>query len=285
MLIAPFDPWNSKLCTCPPKLTLNPYTGCAHGCLYCYVSSYVPDFYHPRPKTNLISKLEREAGKLKGELVSIANSSDPYPPIEQTLGLTRKCLQTLSRHHCKLQLITKSPIVTRDIDILKKTRCTVAMTIITEDDKLAKILEPHAPPSSNRLNAVRKLLQESVPTSVRIDPLIPSLNHQPYKLVKMLASMGVSHVTCSTYKVKPDNWRRITQAFPVLAKSLGPQYFEKGERIGRSLYLPRNTRRELLENVKKLAEEEGMKFSSCREGFPGLNSATCDGSWLIQDSD
>lgn len=284
MLITPFDPWKSKLCTCPQKLTLNPYTGCSHGCLYCYVSSYVPNFHHTRPKTNLIPRLEKEAKELGGELVSIANSSDPYPPIERALGLTRKCLQILSKHHCRLQLVTKSPLVTRDIDILKKTPCTVAMTITTMNDTLAKLLEPHAPSSSKRLDAVSKLLQDSIPTSVRIDPLIPLLNHQPDKLIKKLASIGVPHVTCSTYKVKHDNWRRIAQAFPRVAKSLSPLYFEKGERIGRNLYLQRNTRKEILEEVKELVEEEGMKFSSCREGFPQLNTAICDGSWLIQDT-
>jgi DNA repair photolyase len=281
MLLTAFDPWKSKLCTCPPKLTLNPYTGCPHGCLYCYVSAYVPDFRHTRPKANLITRLEKETRRLSGALVSIANSSDPYPPIERGLRLTRKCLQVLSRSDCRLQLVTKSNLVTRDIDILKRIPCTVAMTITTDDDKLSRLLEPQAPPTSRRLRAVTKLLRERIPTSVRIDPLIPFLNHQPEQLVRQLASMGVAHITCSTYKVKSDNWRRIAQVFPQTAKSLSTLYFEKGERIGRNRYLPMDLRKTMIERVKKMAEREGMKFASCREGFPQFNSATCDGSWLI----
>jgi DNA repair photolyase len=284
MLITPFDPWESKLCTCPKKLTLNPYTGCSHGCLYCYASSYVQDFYHARPKKNLIPQLEKEAIELEGELISIANSSDPYPPTELALGITRKCLQILSKHHCKIQLVTKSSLVTRDIDILKKTPSIVSMTITTEDNKLAKLLEPLAPPPSKRFKAVSKLLQNGIPVSVRIDPLIPIINDDPERLVRKLASIGVSHVTCSTYKAKHDNWKRVAQAFPMAAKSLSTLYFDKGERKGRTLYLPRSIRKGILEKAKEFVEEEGMRFACCREGFPQLNSATCDGSWLISDS-
>ena len=283
MLITVFDPWKSKLCTCPRKLTLNPYTGCSHGCLYCYVSAYVPDFDRTRPKADLTARLEKEARRVEGELISIANSSDPYPPLEQSLGLTRKCLQILSKRNCRVQLVTKSDLVTRDVDLLKKLPCTVAMTITTSDDTLSMRLEPHAPLPSNRLRAVRTLLESGIPTSVRVDPLIPRLNDRPEDLIRQLAVLGVPHITCSTYKAKGDNWRRVVQAFPRIAKDLGPMYFEKGERIGRSLYLPEDLRRRMIERVKTQAEEEGIKFASCREGFPQLNTATCDGSWLIQE--
>jgi len=283
MLLTPFDPWKSELCTCPAKLTLNPYTGCSYGCLYCYASSYIPHFHHARPKRNLIRRLEKEARKLKGEFVSIANSSDPYPLMERNFGLTRKCLQTLSRHDCRVQLVTKSPLVTRDAEILEKIPSMVSMTITTEDDNLARLLEPFAPSSTQRFKAINRLLQNGIPVSVRIDPLIPFINDDPERLIGKLASMGVLHVTCSTYKAKHDNWKRVAQAFPKLAKSLSTLYFDDGERKGRTVYLSRSLRGEILEKAKNSAEEAGMKFGCCREGFPRLNSATCDGSWLIPD--
>ncbi len=284
MLITPFDPWKAKLCTCPQKLTLNPYTGCSHRCIYCYVSSYIPNFFHVRPKKNLTARLKKEAAQLRGELISISNSSDPYPHMEKTLGLTRACLHVLIKNDCKLQIITKSTLVTRDIDLLKKTPSMVSITITTENDKTAKTLEPFAPPPSKRLKALKKLVQNGIPVSARIDPVIPYLNDNPAKLVKKLISIGVPHITCSTYKVKPDNWKRFRQALPTLAKSLQPLYFEKGERIGRSFYLPKEMREKIIKKIKELVESEGAKFSSCREGFPQLNSATCDGSWLIQEN-
>jgi len=281
MLISEFDPWKSKLCTCPPKLTFNPYTGCDHECVYCYASSYIPRFYNCRPKKDLLRRLGREASKLSGKLISISNSSDPYPNIEEKNGLTRKCLDILSRYECKIQIVTKSPLVTRDIDILKKTRCMVALSITTDDDKISRRLEPCAPVSSERLKAMEALVKNGLPVAVRVDPIIPFLNDKPKRLIESLSSLGVSHITSSTYKVRPDNWSRFSKAFPEVAKKLSPLYFEKGERISRYFYLAKELRYQLMKKVKEITEENGMKFGCCREGFSHLNPALCDGSWLV----
>ncbi len=281
MLITVFDPWKSQLCTCPDKFTFNPYTGCDHGCLYCYASSYIPRFYDCRPKKNLLSRLKREAARLKGELVSISNSSDPYPRLEQKTGLTRRCLEILAESCCRLQIVTKSDLVVRDIDILKKVPCVVSVTVLTVDDGLSGKLEPGAPVSSRRLEAIDTLVKEGVPTTVRIDPVIPFLNDDLAGLVEAVADLDVLHITCSSYKVKPDNWRRFSAVFPEVAEKLRPLYFGEGERIGRSTYLPKNIRFSLMKKAKTLAEQYNLKFGCCREGF-SLNSAVCDGSWAIQ---
>jgi DNA repair photolyase len=281
MLLTVFDPWKSRLCTCPPKLTFNPYTGCDHGCLYCYASSYIPRFYECRPKKNLLSRLKREATRLDGELISISNSSDPYPRLEQKLGLTRKCLQILAESRCRLQIVTKSDLVVRDIDILRKVPCVVSLTVLTVDDGLSGKLEPGAPVSSRRLEAIETLVKAGIPTTVRIDPIIPFLNDDDLaELVETVADLGVMHVTSSSYKVKPDNWRRFSAAFPEVAEKLEPLYFSEGQRIRRSTYLPKNIRFGLMKKAKTLAEEHSLKFGCCREGF-NLNSAVCDGSWAI----
>ena len=281
MLLTVFDPWKSQLCTCPSKLTFNPYTGCDHGCLYCYASSYIPRFRECRPKKNLLSRLKREAAWLNGELVSISNSSDPYPRLEQTSGLTRKCLEMLADSCCRLQIVTKSDLVTRDIDILQNVPCVVSVTVLTADDGLSRKLEPGAPVSSRRLKAIETLAKAGIPTTVRIDPVIPFLNDDLSALMEAVADLGALHVTCSTYKVKPDNWRRFSAVFPEVAEKLKPHYFIEGERIGRSTYLPRNMRFGLMKKAKESAEDHRLKFGCCREGF-SLNSAVCDGSWAIQ---
>lgn len=281
MLISEFDPWKSKLCTCPPKLTFNPYTGCDHHCVYCYASSYIPNFHRCRPKKNLIPRLRKEAKKLNGELLSVSNSSDPYPNLETKLGLTTRCLEILSKQNCKIQVVTKSSLVTRDISMLRKLPCMVALSITTNDDRIAERLEPYAPPPSERLKAIEKLVKNGIPVAVRIDPIIPYLNDRPEKLIQQLASLGVQHITSSTYKVKPDNWKRFSKALPEISSKLRLLYFEHGEKLGGYRYLPRNIRRGLMEKTKKLTEENGMKFGCCREGFPELNSAVCDGSGII----
>ena len=280
-LISGFDPWRSGLCTCPPKLTFNPYTGCDHRCVYCYASSYIPNFTDCRPKKDLLATLKREAAKLNGETVSIANSSDPYPRAEASAGLTRRCLEVLSESNCKIQIITKSNLVARDDDLLGKVPATVALTITTDDDHLAKLIEPHAPPPSQRLRAAQDLIKAGIPVSVRIDPIIPTLNDQPQKLITELANIGVKHITCSTYKAKADNWMRLTQAMPKIAETLKPLYFQQGEKIGGSTLLPKEFRFKLLKGVRDLALEKGMRFGVCREGLAQLNTAACDGSWLM----
>jgi DNA repair photolyase len=281
MLITPFDPWKAELCTCPGKLTFNPYTGCDHGCLYCYASSYVPRFFDCRPKKDLISRLKKEAGRLKGELISMSNSSDPYPRLEQKTGLTRRCLKILGESSCRLQIVTKSDLVVRDIDILREIPCVISITILSADDDLSRKLDPGAPVSSRRLKAIEMLVKEGIPTTVRIDPIIPFLNDDLAELVEAVASLGVLHITSSSYKVKPDNWRRFSKRFPQVAEKLRPLYFEKGERIGRSTYLPKHLRFTLMKKVKALAEDNSLRFGCCREGF-SLNSAVCDGSWGIK---
>jgi DNA repair photolyase len=280
-LISKFDPWRSSLCTCPPKLTLNPYSGCDHHCVYCYASSYIPRFQECRPKKDLLKKLKREASKLKGETVSISNSSDPYPRMEATAGLTRGCLEILAESNCRIQIITKSNLVTRDGDLLSKAPSTVALTITTLDAEVARLLEPNAPPPADRLRAAENLIGKGVPVSVRIDPVIPLVNDKAETLVAALASIGVKHVTSSTYKIKPDNWRRFKVVMPDVAKKLGQICSRDGEKLGGNTLLPRDLRLKLMKNIRNLATTNGMKFGVCREGLAQLNTAACDGSWLL----
>jgi len=280
-LISRFDPWRSSLCTCPPKLTFNPYTGCDHGCVYCYASSYVPQFAKCRPKSDVLQRLQREAAKLKGETVSIANSSDPYPRLEATAGLTRRCLGILAENNCRIQIITKSKLVIRDDDLLSKVPSTVALTITTDDAEVARLLEPNAPPPTDRLKAAEDLIGKGISVSVRIDPVIPFVNDQPEKLVATLASIGVKHVTSSTYKIKPDNWHRFSAVMPAVAENLKPLYFKQGEKVGGNTVLPRDLRFKLMKNIRDLAVANGMQFGVCREGLTELNTAACDGSWLL----
>lgn len=280
-LITRFDPWHSSLCTCASKLTLNPYTGCDHYCAYCYAASYIPRFHQCRPKKNLIKRLEAEAPRLKGETISISNSSDPYPNLEAEARLTRECLSILAGYECQLQIVTKSDLVARDIDILMKTPSMVSVTITTLGDDIAKILEPDAPDPKKRLTAVESLVHGGIPVSVRVDPIIPFINDEPSSLIQTLADLGVKHVTASTLKMNRETLTRLKRSMPETAGQLEPLYFSQGDRVGRQFYLPRTLRLRLLKRAKVKVEQCGMKFGVCREGFPELNSAVCDGSWLL----
>ncbi|RLG89350.1 MAG: radical SAM protein [Thermoprotei archaeon] len=285
-VIKPFDPWRSPLCTCPIKWSLNPYTGCGHRCIYCYVTSYVPKHYVPRVKSNLIRRILKDLRKIpRGAIISISNSSDPYTPPESKLEITREILKILLKSGLKIQLITKSDLILRDLDILSKGigRVVVAITITTLNKRLAKLIEPYAPPPLHRLKAIKLLSKKGIPVIARIDPIIPYINSDSdsiEELVAEVAKAGVVQVTSSTYKAKYDNLSRIKKIFPYLAEKFDYIYKEKGMRVHGYMYLSRDHREKLLKVVKEAAEKWGLVFETCREGLTHLNTPGfhCDGS-------
>ncbi len=283
-IISRFDPWGDPLCTCSPKYSLNPYTGCQHRCLYCYITSYIPRAFECRPKKDLLQRVRRDLGKLDRRLpISLSNSSDPYPPLERELGLTRKCLELIGRAGLAVQIITKSDLVARDVDLLSRMRSVVSFTITTLNPRLARRLEPNAPPPERRLRAVGVISKKGIPATVRLDPLFPGLNEEEIeRVVRAAAGAGAVHVTASTFKPRPDCWQRMMLAFPEFCKKARELYFVEGERHKTGRYLPAAMRRELLLRVREACEASGLTFSVCREGMRELNTApTCDGTHLL----
>jgi DNA repair photolyase len=228
--------------------------------------------------------LEREAARLKGEIISLSNSSDPYPRNESEAGLTRECLKVLAKRSCRIQVVTKSTLVARDADILKKACTTVAVTITTDNEDVARVIEPNAPKPTERLKTVENLVSKGIPVSVRIDPIIAFVNENQKELIAALAGLGVKHVTASTYKARRRDWQRVATALPETVEKLKPLYWVQGERAGGCVLLPRDLRFKLLSNVRRLVLQRGMQFAVCREGLSGLNTAVCDGSWLLSRS-
>ncbi|MEM2739955.1 MAG: radical SAM protein [Candidatus Bathyarchaeia archaeon] len=281
-----FDPWRSPMCTCPPKYSLSPYTGCGHMCRYCYITSYVKDGFKPRVKERFISKLLLDLRNEDLSIpISISNSSDPYTPQEYELKITREALRILASTGCRVIILTKSDMVVRDIDILRRGMFTVSITITTIDDRIASILEPYAPPPPSRIRALKMLTDAGIPCSARIDPIIPGVNDDPRTLAKLigrLAEAGVKHIASSTYKVKPDNFRRIVEALSEKSMLLRKLYYDEGSIIHGVRYMPSKLRLDYMRMIKETVEAYGMTFSSCREGFCELQSSpTCDGTHLI----
>ncbi|ADV65254.1 SPL family radical SAM protein [Desulfurococcus mucosus] len=282
-----FDPWRSPLCTCPFKYSLHPYTGCSHFCLYCYATSYIGR-RPSTPKPDFTRRLERDLDKARrGSVVELSSSSDPYPPLESWMGLTRRSLEILGKHGFKILVTTKSNIVERDVDLLARYPSSVMITITTLDQELSRKLEPGAPPPDKRLDAVRRLSDKGIPVGVRLDPIIPFLNDDPAgirALIREIKEAGALQVTVSTYKAKWDSLRRLMSAFPEISVKLRELYVGKGEFIHGYMYLPRSYREALLKPAVEEALRSNLYVATCREGLSAdfMKAPSCDGSGLIR---
>lgn len=281
MYIFSFDPWKSPICTCPPKYSLNPYTGCGHRCIYCYATTFIKNFYTPRPKKDFEKVVRREISKLPpGSIVSLSNSSDPYQPLEKEFKLTRKFLEIVrEKGNIKILIITKSDLVIRDLDILKEIPCAVTITITSRN---SQILEPQAPQYESRLKALRILSEEGIPVATRLDPLIPGINDE--EILEILENIYpfVKHVTVSTYKARHDSLRRLIEVFPSKRDLLVKLYLKEGKRIGNAIYLREEIRNDIITKIAEKAKKLNLSLATCREGLTTLESkGLCDGSFLI----
>lgn len=160
---------------------MNIYKGCSHGCIYCDSRSdcyHVEDFDRVRAKKDALVILRNDLQrKVKTAVIGMGAMSDPYNPFERDLELTRHALELIDAYGFGVGIATKSPLVTRDTDILRNitehSPVLVKMTITTADDALASRIEPHAPPPSERLNALRKLSDAGIFTGVLLMPVLP----------------------------------------------------------------------------------------------------------------
>ncbi len=287
-LLRPFDPWRNPWCTCPPKYTLNPYTGCGHGCKYCYISSYIRDAFNPRPKDKIIRYLARDLREaVRPNIVAISYSSDPYTPPEDRLRMMPAILKLFRDYGWKVLIATKSNLVTRDIDLLVDMDCVVSITLTTLDGWLASLIEPGAPKPSDRLDAIYRLAQDGVPVSVRLDPIIPSLNddlEEIRELVSEAISMGARHIVSSVYKAKPDSMRRLIDTLGRELDGLLSLYSQGFNWYGYR-YPPSSYRYRVLKMVKSVVEkvDANVGFTTCREGFKDIDDpgTYCDAQHLL----
>ncbi len=170
------------------RYTLNTYSGCEHACIYCDARSqryYLEDFENEVIiKTNFDKKLDqrfKRARTLLPDVIAPGGVNDAYQPIEKKIEHTRKVFQVIAKHKFPINIATKSKLVTRDLDILKKiaadTWCTIGFSISTTNEELAKFLEPHSSSPFERLEAL-KIIKKKAPNiqvGTYFIPIIPFL--------------------------------------------------------------------------------------------------------------
>ncbi len=193
---------------------INPYSGCAFGCLYCYA-----DFtrrFHPGPepwgayvdvRVNAVERLYRELPRLPDESrILLSSVTDPYQPVERRYRLTRRILEVLlKRPDLRISLLTRSPLVTRDLDLFRRfgRRLEVGLTVPTDREEVRRILEPRAPALRHRLAALQSLARAGIRTYAFLGPLLPGDPQRLARLVAPFADQVLVDRLNYAWKVRP----------------------------------------------------------------------------------
>jgi DNA repair photolyase len=179
--------------------TLNPYGGCSFGCSYCYAAFFSRDVELQRTwgqwvkaKTNAADVIKRMRTDLRGKTVYMSSVTDPYQPIERRLELVRTILPELASRGVRLVVQTRSPLVTRDIDLFESfDALRVNLTVTTDSDDVQRAFEPHCPTNRRRLDAARTLVDAGIDTRITMTPLLPVAD--PKAFANELRQTGVQH--------------------------------------------------------------------------------------------
>lgn len=252
----------------PFAWSLNPYMGCVHRCTFCYVRAFEAraerasgDGYGSsiRVKMNIAEVLRRELARpsWRQENVTLGAATDPYQPAEARYRLTRACILELARARTPLGIITRGPLVVRDIEVLqeaaKRVPVSVNISVPTLDERVWRTTEPGTAPPHQRLEVVRRLAAAGIDTAVAMAPILPSLSDAPEQLaavVRAAREAGASKVWASLLYLKPGTREHFLEA---LARDW-PEELERYERLyaGRA-YLPTSATEPVRERVRDLS--------------------------------
>jgi DNA repair photolyase len=257
----------------PFDWTLNPYRGCTHGCHYCFARRYHSQFEMDSGdefasvilvKQNIVGVLARELDRpsWKRDLVAFGTATDPYQPIEGHYKLSRALIEVLTRGRTPFGLITKGPMVVRDIDVLiehgRAAHNTVYMSVPTVDEEAWQQLEPGTAHPLQRLRAVRALVDAGVNAGVLMAPVVPGFSTARHKLertIKAIADHGARFVGCNVMYLQDgtrDHFMRfIEREFPAMRPRFEKLYTKK--------YPPEAYRKEVQSMVRVLQDRYGLR--------------------------
>jgi DNA repair photolyase len=205
----------------PFEWSLNPYMGCVHRCTFCYVRAFEARADRPsddrygtaiRVKTNVAEVLAGELARRswRRETVAIGAATDPYQPAEGRYRLTRACLEVLAAARNPLSLITRGPLVLRDLDVLqeaaRRADVSVNVSVPTLDERVWRTTEPGTSPPRQRLRVLKRLVDGGIRTGVGMAPILPGLSDAPGQLeevVRAARDAGATHVWANLLYLRP----------------------------------------------------------------------------------
>ncbi len=207
---------------------INPYTGCFHSCIYCY-ATFMRDYSGHKEewgsfvdvKVNLAEILLKEVKKKKHGCVCIGTVADPYQPIEKERRLTRTAIEILTDNNFSFEILTKSSLVCRDIDLLKGyDKCSVEITITTIDDKIRKLFEPNADTIENRLKSVKALVDTGIETNIFFGPVLPYFSDSESALDEIFDAFRDTGVR----RILVDKLNYLNQKVPIIISKIKNSY-------------------------------------------------------------
>jgi DNA repair photolyase len=223
----------------PFRLTLNPYRGCEHGCIYCFARpthSYLGlspglDFETKiiaKPNIHQVLAKELQSKSYLPQVINVGGATDCYQPCERELKLTRSCIEVFAKTNHPFTLVTKSSLVERDLDLLvpmaQKNLVAIYITITTLDAHLARILEPRAAAPHRRLRVIETLAKAGVPVGVSVSPQIPFINDDMEQVLEVAHKAGA---TRAFYTVVRLPW----EVAPLFKEWLTLHYPDRAERV------------------------------------------------------
>src|SRR5947207_4432468 len=258
----------------PFNWSLNPYMGCAHRCTFCYVRAFELRADRPadgrygtsiRVKTNVAQVLRRELARpaWQREGVAVGAATDPYQPAEGRYRLTRACLEVLAEAANPFALITRGPMIVRDLNVLvdaaRRAEVSVTFSIPTLNTEIWRRTEPGTAPPHQRLRALRQLVDAGIKTGVGMAPILPGLSDRPEMLadvVRAARAAGATGVWAKLLYLKPGTREHFLSALERDWPELLPEY----ERLyGKRAYLPAEKTKPLTEQVRELARAHGVR--------------------------
>lgn len=194
--------------------TFNPYIGCHHGCLYCYVPDVLKlDLEWGKEvyvKKNVLNILRKEVLIKKRGIVGVSTATDPYQPIEKKLEITRRAIEILKNAGFYVSIQTKSSLVLRDLDLMNE-KFDVGLTITSMNEEFREKFEPNAPSINERISALEEISSKGIKTWIFYGPVIPEFNdsEEEMKGIVVLAAKTNSKIIYDKLNVKPKVMKRM----------------------------------------------------------------------------